>query len=79
MLEVLKKAKIQNYTIWNSGSDLFGYYEVPDINYSNSVLAGSQVVKEWNQLMESIYNPDIDPETGTVREMQLMFKFNLTK
>lgn len=78
LIEVLKEAKIQNYTIWNSGDDLFGYYEVPDVKHSNYVLANSPVMERWNKVMENIYYPDIDPETGTVREMQLMFKYNLT-
>jgi len=77
MLDVLEEARIQNYTIWNSGDDLFGYYEVPDSSYSNRVLSESSVISKWNQIMSDIYYPDIDPKTGTVREMQLMFEFNL--
>lgn len=75
MLDVLETAKIQNYTIWNSGEDLFGYYEVPDSDYSNRILGESEVVSRWNIAMNDIYYPDIDPDTGTVREMHLMFKF----
>lgn len=79
LLEVLKEAGIQNYTIWNSGDDLFGYYEVPDTICSNLILANSPVIARWNEVMSNIYYPDIDPETGTVREMELMFKYNLAE
>lgn len=79
MLEVLVEARISNYTIWCSGDDLFGYYEVSDRAHSNKVLASSPVVAKWNEIMTNIYYPDIDPETGTVREMELMFKYNLTE
>ena len=27
MVELLKKVDIKNYTIWNCGEELFGYYE----------------------------------------------------
>jgi L-rhamnose mutarotase len=77
LLEVLKEAGIQNYTIWNAGDDLFGYYEVHDTGHSNSTLANRPVIARWNEIMSDIYYPDIDPETGTVREMKLMFKYNL--
>lgn len=79
LLEVLKEAGIRNYTIWNSGDDLFGYYEVPNTGRSNFILANSPVIARWNEVMLNIYYPDIDPETGTVREMELMFKYNLTE
>lgn len=77
LIDVLKEAGIQNYTIWNSGDDLFGYYEVKDSNHSNKVLANSLVIKTWNQVMENIYYPDIDPNTGTIKEMKMVFKYNL--
>ena len=79
MLETLEDAGIQNYTIWCSGDDLFGYYEVADSRHSNDVLAHSPVVARWNEAMSRIYYPDIDPETGTLRGMELMFKYNLTE
>ena len=79
LLEVLKEAGIRNYTIWSFGDDLFGYYEVLDTEHSNSILANSLLIARWNEVMSDIYYPDIDPETGTVREMDLMFKYNLTE
>lgn len=78
MLEELKAAKIQNYTIWNSGDDLFGYYEVADLVYSNRFLANSPIVAKWHSSMAGIYYPDTDPVTGATKKMQIMFQFNLT-
>lgn len=75
MLEVLRYSGIRNYTIWNSGDDLFGYYEVDDKKKAYSILAESPVVAKWNEEMDKIYYTDLDPETGTQREMKLMFKF----
>ncbi len=73
---MLDEAKITNYTIWTSGDDVFGYYEVPDKSHSNRVLAESPVLAKWNEIMEGIYYPDIDPETGTVRELKLVFQYD---
>lgn len=39
---VLKEAGISNYTIWNVGNDLFGYYECEKgVEYAARVQAGS--------------------------------------
>ncbi len=76
LYEMLKKARISNYTIWTSGDDVFGYYETPDKRHSNHVLATSPALQRWNAVMEAIYYPDIDPDTGTVREMKLVFQYD---
>jgi L-rhamnose mutarotase len=75
MLDVLKKAGIRNYTIWNSGDDLFGYYEVEHKEKAYSILTESPVVARWNKVMDKIYFTDLDSVTGTQREMELMFIF----
>jgi L-rhamnose mutarotase len=77
MLEVLEQAGISNYTIWNTGDDIFGYYETPDKAETYRVLSESPVVDRWNEMMSAIYFPDLDPETGTVKEMKLMFQFGI--
>jgi L-rhamnose mutarotase len=79
LLEVLKEAGIRNYTIWNSQDDLFGYYETPNITHSNLILANSPVIARWNEVMSNIYYPDINSHTGTVKEMNIMFKYNLSE
>ena len=37
MKEVLSAAGIRNYTIWNVGNELFGYYECDSIEYAAKV------------------------------------------
>lgn len=76
MLEVLDKAEIKNYSIWNSGQDLFGYYEVEDLDYSNRVQAGSEIVAKWNVYMQDLLESRVD-DNGSVspvkEAMDLMF------
>ena len=73
MTETLNKAGMHNYTIWNVGDDLFGYYEVENLEACNRVLAESPVVARWNEYMKDVIQFDIDPETGTVPALKLMF------
>ena len=39
MKEVLAAAGIRNYTIWNVGQELFGYYECDSVEYAAKVQA----------------------------------------
>ena len=65
MLAVLKSAGIQNYTIWNVGNELFGYYECEKgVAYAANVQANSDVVDRWNMYMADIMIMEKDPETG---------------
>ena len=44
MKAVLKEAGIRNYTIWNMGNELFGYYECDSVQTVAQVQARSAVV-----------------------------------
>lgn len=54
MTEVLNQAGIHNYTIWNSGNDLFGYYECDDFETAKRVQAESPVVARWDEYMKAV-------------------------
>ena len=74
MLEVLKEAGIKNYTIWNVGNELFGYYEcVKDASYAAKVQAESPVVDKWNEYMKDVMVMVMDPETGAQPKMECVF------
>lgn len=74
MVEVLKAAGIRNYSIWNSGNDLFGYYECEKgAAYAAQVQAQSPVVERWNAYMKDVMVMDTDPETGAQPHMQAVF------
>lgn len=74
LVEVLKKAGISNYTIWNNGNELFGYYECEKgADYAARVQAESEVVDRWNEYMKDVMVMEMDPETGAQPKMEQVF------
>lgn len=77
MQAVLAEAGIVNYTIWNVGSELFGYYECSQgIDYAAKIQNESAVVKKWDEYMADILVMDKDPETGAQPLLKKVFEFN---
>ena len=76
MKSVLKDAGICNYTIWNVGNELFGYYECEfGVEYAVKIQGQSDVVKRWNEYMQDILVIEIDTETGTTPSLRQVFSF----
>lgn len=76
MKEVLEKAGIVNYSIWNVGNELFGYYECEKgVEYAAKIQAESEVVDRWNEYMKDILIMEMDPETGAQPKLRQVFKF----
>ena len=72
--QLLDEAGIHNYTIWNSGLDLFGYYECEyGIDHAQTIQANSEIVQKWNAYMEDIIELEMDPETGAQPLMRQVF------
>lgn len=74
MREVLDKAGICNYSIWNLGEMLFAYYEVEDEEHMNQVLASSEVYEKWRTYMEDFVY--IEEGTGQKEWPMEMVFFN---
>lgn len=76
MLEVLKAAGIKNYTIWNTGNELFGYYECEKgADYAAAVQNESPVVAKWNEYMSDVMIMEADPVTGAQPLLEKVFSF----
>ena len=74
LVEVLKSAGICNYTIWNVGNELFGYYECEKgVEFSSKIQAESPVVDRWNEYMKDVMLMEMDPETGAQPLMKQVF------
>ena len=74
MVKVLKDAGIKNYTIWNTGCELFGYYECEKgVEYAAKVQAESTVVARWNEYMNDILSMEMYPETGAQPRLKKVF------
>jgi L-rhamnose mutarotase len=77
MIEVLKEAGIRNYTIWNVGDEVFGYYECEKgAEYAAKVQAESPVVDRWNEYMEGVLIMEMDPVTGAQPLMEKVFEMD---
>ena len=74
MKDLLKSAGICNYSIWNVGDELFGYYECEKgIAYAAKTQAESPIVAKWNEYMKDVMEMDTDPETGAQPLLREMF------
>ena len=76
MKEVLRNAGIVNYTIWNVGNELFGYYECEKgVDFAAKVQAESEVVDRWNEYMKDVMVMKMDPVTGAQPLLKKVFEF----
>lgn len=77
MKSVLKDAGICNYSIWNVGDELFGYYECEKgVDHAAKVQAESAVVDRWNQYMKDVMEMELDPVTGAQPLMKEVFRLD---
>ncbi|MBQ8202834.1 MAG: L-rhamnose mutarotase [Clostridia bacterium] len=79
MKEVLSRAGIRNYTIWNVGDELFGYYECDSVKEAGRVQSESAVVEKWNEYMKDVMVMERDPVTGAQPLLKQVFSFGIEK
>ena len=76
MKKVLSDAGIVNYSIWNVGNELFGYYEcTKGLDFAAKVQNESPVVKKWDEYMKDILIMEKDPITGAQPLLKQVFEF----
>ena len=72
--KLLKDAGICNYTIWNVGNELFGYYECEKGKaFAQKTQAESPIVDKWNEYMKDVMIMEMDPVTGAQPELTQVF------
>ena len=77
LVQVLKDAGIKNYTIWNVGDTLFGYYECEKgIEFAAAAQKNSPVVDRWNEYMKGVLIMDMDPVTGAQPKLEKVFELD---
>ena len=65
-----------NYSIWNVGNELFGYYEcAKGLDFAARVQNESPVVKKWDEYMKDILIMEKDPITGAQPLLTQVFEF----
>ena len=76
MKQVFKEAGIRNYTIWNVGNEVFGYYECEyGAAFAADCQAKSPVVGRWNEFMKDVMVMEMDPVTGAQPKLKQVFLF----
>lgn len=73
MTKMLNDAGIRNYSIWNLGNELYGYYECDDLQKTLQFEAASEVNKRWQASMKGLMEMERDPETGEAVRLQIVF------
>jgi len=74
--ELLTEAGIQNYSIWLTGTELFGYYEcAKGMLHATRTQANSEIVDRWNEYMKDIMVMEMDPDTGAQPKLEQVFMF----
>ena len=77
MKDLLREAGIRNYSIWNVGNELFGYYECEKgVDFAARTQADSPVVKKWDAYMADILIMEKDPVTGAQPLMTQVFELD---
>lgn len=75
MKEMLHNAGIRNYTIWNVGDELFGYYECDSVAFASAYQAKSEIDAKWSEYMQDVIYVEKDPITGAQPLMRQVFLF----
>lgn len=74
MKTVLKNAGISNYSIWNLGNEVFGYFECEKgVDFAEKYQTDSPIVDKWNAYMKDVMTMVLDPATGAQPKMQQVF------
>ena len=71
--DVLNKAGIHNYSIWNYRDELFSYFEVEDFRAAQEILEADPVYHEWRKYMEDVINIDVKTEQKEYFMEQMFF------
>jgi L-rhamnose mutarotase len=75
LVELLKQAGICNYSIWNVGNELFGYYEcAKGVDFAAKTQAESPLVDKWNEYMKDVMIMEMDPVTGAQPMLTEVFR-----
>lgn len=73
MKAMLHEAGIHNYSIWNVGNELFGYYECDSIEMASAIQAASTVNAQWDAYMKDVMVMEKDPITGAQPLLRQVF------
>lgn len=74
MAEALRASGIRNYTIWNRGDELIGYYECEDFEAADRFKAQSDVMRRWSESMRGVMEMALDERSGGTARYEKVFE-----
>jgi len=54
MEQALRDSGICNYSIWNCGDELIGYYECPSVEFARRFKENSETMQRWSASMQHV-------------------------
>ena len=66
---------IWNYSIWQAGDTLFGYYECDDLQTALAVQKDAPVSARWRTYMRDVIRMERDPKSGAQPHLKQVFFF----
>lgn len=75
MKAMFARAGIRNYSIWNVGNELFGYYESDGNGRAEKTQAEAEVSAKWNEYMKDCMYVELDSATGRPLPVRQVFLF----
>ena len=66
MLQALRDAGIRNYSIFRSGTEMFGYFESDDLERAGAYMADQDVNDRWQDAMAELLEQRV-PDGGPPR------------
>ena len=76
MEEALRAAGIRNYSIWNCGDELIGYYECPSVEFALRFQDESEAVQRWSASMQHVMEMVRDLATGEKLTWQKVYELD---
>ena len=72
---MFRRAGIRNYSIWQAGDTLFGYYECDDLQTALVVQQDAPVSARWRTYMRDVIRMERDPKSGAQTHLEQVFFF----
>ena len=77
VIDEIRRAGIRNYSIFLDGDDLFGYFEVGDLEVLARVMKASDPTRPWARaVIELFASKENDPATGMPPRLQEVFRYD---
>ena len=75
MKAMFEEAGMHNYSIWNVGNELFGYYETDGAERTDLSQAAVEASARWNEYMKDCMYVELESTTGRPLPVKQVFLY----